>query len=561
MIKKFKFITLLVLILSSCTTVSSDTETDKPKQRISAATVKAWAGQDTIIEGYIYDSTHNFDQNAVPYQYKLDKNYKTGWKGETISFTTAFFSSYNLEDVKLKVAGLPQGIKQDDVTILVAEYTKAYSDLSADPLFPRTSFNLNKDTIAPIWIKINIPANLDAGNYKFDLIAEANFNEEAVSKKIDLELRVQDYTLAAPSEWGFTLDLWQNPFAVARFHEVELWGEQHIELLKEYLDILANAGQKQITTSIIDKPWNGQTYDPFQSMIVWTKKKDGSFEFDYSIFDLWVQLAKDAGIKGMINCYTMIPWHDTFVYFDEAKNQDIILKTKPGTKKFEALWKPFLNDFERHLAEKGWLDHTNIAMDERPEALMNKVVSFLHKEAPNLGISSAYNYIPKISDDIFDFSISIDYTHVLPAEWKEDRVKKGMHTTFYICTWPRKPNTFTISKPAEAQWLGIHSFKQDLTGILRWAYNSWPVDPFDCSDYGLWPPGDTYLVYPGPITSIRFEKFRDGIEEYEKLKVLERDYPEKFAYINEYVKDFEYTRDVDLVIKNLNAYLDALENL
>ena len=35
-----------------------------------------------------------------------------------------------------------------------------------------------------------------------------------------------------------------------------------------------------------------------------------------------------------------------------------------------------------------------------------------------------------------------------------------------------------------------------------------------------WPSGDCFLVYPGNRSSIRFERLRDGIENYEKINLL-----------------------------------------
>ncbi|HEY5368179.1 MAG TPA: DUF4091 domain-containing protein [Hanamia sp.] len=36
----------------------------------------------------------------------------------------------------------------------------------------------------------------------------------------------------------------------------------------------------------------------------------------------------------------------------------------------------------------------------------------------------------------------------------------------------------------------------------------------------MWPSGDTYFVYPGGRSSIRFERLREGIQDYEKFKIL-----------------------------------------
>lgn len=59
-----------------------------------------------------------------------------------------------------------------------------------------------------------------------------------------------------------------------------------------------------------------------------------------------------------------------------------------------------------------------------------------------------------------------------------------------------------------------------MDGFLRWAYNSWNRNPFEKTDFGNWPAGDCYLVYPGNLSSLRFEKLRDGLEEFEKVNIL-----------------------------------------
>jgi glycosyl hydrolase family 123 len=38
--------------------------------------------------------------------------------------------------------------------------------------------------------------------------------------------------------------------------------------------------------------------------------------------------------------------------------------------------------------------------------------------------------------------------------------------------------------------------------------------------HALWPAGDEFLVYPGASSSVRFEKLREGIVDYEKTRTL-----------------------------------------
>nr|AIA95188.1 CAZy families CBM32 protein [uncultured Akkermansia sp.] len=63
-----------------------------------------------------------------------------------------------------------------------------------------------------------------------------------------------------------------------------------------------------------------------------------------------------------------------------------------------------------------------------------------------------------------------------------------------------------------------------MNGYLRWAYNSWTESPATDSRFRTWPAGDTYQVYPGPATSIRFEKLIEGIQDFEKIRLLKEQY-------------------------------------
>ncbi|HEY0732583.1 MAG TPA: DUF4091 domain-containing protein, partial [Chitinophagaceae bacterium] len=58
------------------------------------------------------------------------------------------------------------------------------------------------------------------------------------------------------------------------------------------------------------------------------------------------------------------------------------------------------------------------------------------------------------------------------------------------------------------------------SGFLRWAYDAWPSDVMRDARHPFWPAGDCFLVYPGGQSSIRFEKLREGIVDFEKLTIL-----------------------------------------
>ena len=97
-------------------------------------------------------------------------------------------------------------------------------------------------------------------------------------------------------------------------------------------------------------------------------------------------------------------------------------------------------------------------------------------------------------------------------------------TTYYTCCTEPKPNTFTFSAPAEATWIGFYAARLRMDGYLRWAYNSWVEQPLQDSRFRTWAAGDTYLVYPGCRSSIRFERLIEGIQQCEKIFILKEEY-------------------------------------
>ena len=96
-------------------------------------------------------------------------------------------------------------------------------------------------------------------------------SKEGKFAPLDIELKVSERTLPVPQEWAFWLDLWQNPYAVARYYQVPLWSAEHFEAMRPILKQLADAGAKVHHDFHYASSWGGQTEDPFESMVMRVK--------------------------------------------------------------------------------------------------------------------------------------------------------------------------------------------------------------------------------------------------------------------------------------------------
>lgn len=458
-------------------------------------------------------STRPFHEEITPGAVELK-----AWRGERSNCQLVVSTEYAQANLRVTSSPLRQGKHEIATSASMIRYTRAGQRITADVIGHENECQHAAGAHRAIWFEANVPQNAEPGVYRGTVTVTAPGCEPAVQ---EITLEVQPATLPAPQDWKMHLDLWQHPQSVARWHDAEPWSTAHFEHLRPLMQRLAAAGQKCITCTLLDEAWNAQTYDWFPSMIHWVKGRDGVMRYDYSILDKWIHFMHDEiGIREQISCYSMLPWHLSIKYYDEATGEMAIAKAEPGTPAFEALWAPFLRDFHKHMQEKGWAEKTCIAIDERPDRMVREAMHLVKENAPSFRIASAVDKPSELTREVYNISPVITHAGTALGDLLRERKAAGKVTTFYVCMHPLVPNTYTTSAPAEAEWLGLFAAANHLDGFLRWAYNSWNRNPLQSTDFGNWTTGDCFLVYPGNRSSIRFERLRDGIEEYEKIRIL-----------------------------------------
>lgn len=462
------------------------------------------------------------------------------WRGEKVFAQAVVSSEEELKDVRLSVSDLRNGksligaenIRLQFVSYVVSDLldTTKYGQcgsredkskwgevLVADVLDINDSMTLPAGRKQPVWMTVSVPSDARPGKYSGKLTVTSS---NAKARSLNVELTVADHVLPPARDWAFHLDLWQNPYSVARYENVPLWSEAHFEAMRPVMRMLAEAGQKSVTATIMSRPWNGQTEDAFGSMVTKIRRIDGTWLYDYTIFDRWVEFMFSLGIDRQINCYSMIPWALQFDYIDQATSSPATFQAAPGSEEYNEYWGAFIADFARHLKAKGWFEKTMIAMDERPLKSMQAVLGLIRKIEPAFKISLAGNYHEPVIYDIVDFSETFSGKQEFPESAKAKRKELGLTTTFYTCCAEAHPNMFVISNPDEAAWLGWFAQAEGYDGYLRWAYNSWTLDPLTDARFRTWPAGDCFVVYPGGRGSVRFSKLVEGIQDFEKVRIL-----------------------------------------
>lgn len=459
----------------------------------------------------------------------------SGWRGERLNAQILVWSPDTLGQLRLTVDKLvkengktidTRNLKLSLVRYVVSNYPYGARDVSCgtspypnpylmpDRLEPFERFELPGKSIRPIWLSLDIPQDAEPGLYSGVLEVKGQ-NHTA---RMKLQIRVQSLVLPKPHDWKHRLDLWQNPWVVARYNHLEPWSEQHKMLLKQHLKLYADAGGKYITTYAVHSPWSDNSYRLEEGMIEWKKQRNGNWAFDYSIFDQYVQLAMEAGIDKAITIYTPVPWGNRFRYLDERSGNYNYESWVPGTDSFRRVWNVFLTDLKAHLKKKGWFEKTYLGINENPMDQTLATIKVIKDHSKEWKITYAGDWHKEL-DPLLD-----DYSFVYGKESDVDIVKqraaRGATTTYYVCCTPPVPNNFVFSPPIEGRWISWYSAAHRYDGFLRWAYDAWTADPARDARHEFWPAGDCFLVYPGGQSGIRFEKLREGFVDYEKIRIL-----------------------------------------
>lgn len=401
-----------------------------------------------------------------------------------------------------------------------------------------------------VWAQIAVPEDAEAGTYTVTvrLFRSLYSQDETLVAQQSFPLEVSSYVMPASKDWKFYLDLWQHTSNIARKHDVLLWSDEHFEVLKSYARSLADLGQKSITVCVSEIPWNGQSCSRdhafsgnlFEySMIPVTKKKDGTFFFDYSKMQQYIDICTEAGICGDIEIFGLVN-----IWGAEGLSNDILcpdyveniriryLDESDGCMKYvrqgEVL-KQYVRSLEAYFMETEQIHRVRIAADEPADVEHYRAsLNMLRELAPNFRCKCAINhaeFIEAFHDYIDDFvpylgCTMLEYERLMG--YKEEMQDKKF--LWYVCCGGGAPNNYLRTPPIENRMVGIMTSFLKLDGFLRWNYAIWPDDPRHEIRYSFFEAGDTNFVYPAyngkVLLSLRYKNLQRGIADHELLETL-----------------------------------------
>jgi len=545
------------------------------KNNISRTVTVTVTSANPQIHGSIVDTNTQYTQDRYAEISNLGVVSKSlyAWKNDKAVSEIALISrSSALSNVKVEATDFTNGasiLAKENVKATFIKSALAYTGMPGygsttravptgsrvetnDILYQSAPISIPFNSVQPVWVEFSVPAGTPAGTYTGKIKVTADGVATPLEFAYSLEVMDAALTDAASFKDGFDIELWQNPYSVAEYYNVTPFSQEHFDILRPHMLKYKEIGGHSITTTIVEDAWSGQTYSAnsvhYPSMVKWTKKADGSFAFDYTSFDKWVQFNKELGMGDKIVAYSIAPWHNSFTYYDEATSQNVMLSfSSAGTAEYTRIWRLFLNDFVTHLEAKGWFDQTYIGIDERgfSAAAFDLIDSVRGIHGDSLKTAGAMDgFVTKKDlamrvDDLNVGSVAVKAHPTDFAQLLADRKAAGLRTTVYSCTG-HIPGNFSLSAPSESYWTMMYSYSVGGQGFLRWAYDSWVENPLEDTTHNAFEAGDCFLIFPDEKTaetpvsksSVRLEKMAEGVRDVNKLMLIRKNAPTLAAEVD-----------------------------
>jgi len=208
--------------------------------------------------------------------------------------------------------------------------------------------------------------------------------------------------------------------------------------------------------------------------------------------------------------------------------------SEDGKKEIDTIIRKIQSFTKKYKLENQWLQHIADEPTDINAQCYKDVSKQIKSIYPEIKIMEATNAKESLSGSI-DLWCPLINDFQENQDFFKEREKKGEKTLIYTCLVPGGKwlnRTLDMEKIRQV-YFGWAGSKYNSFGYLHWGLNQYKANPFkqsvvkhpspQASSKNYLPAGDTHIIYPGkdgPLSSLRFEAHRQGIEDYELLEKL-----------------------------------------
>lgn len=214
--------------------------------------------------------------------------------------------------------------------------------------------------VLPIIVRVNVPKDAPAGAYSGTLTISG---DGLAPTPVEIALEVADWTVPDPRNFRTFAGVYQSPDTLAIKYGVEPWSEAHWKLIEKSLELCGQLGLKLVNIPVSEHTQFGND----EGMVVWIRKADGSFDYDFARFDRYMDLVEKH--MGKVPYVSFHVWHaggwsarpldqeNTVTVRDEKTGKHESLQVPVfATPESKAFWSPPLLALKQRLEKRGMGD-------------------------------------------------------------------------------------------------------------------------------------------------------------------------------------------------------------
>ncbi len=470
-------------------------------------------------------------------------------KGERISYQIVLASDkYQKYELKYKINSKLENIKISKVGFVPSEcpvfekrldenYITTKPGLFPDVLYPLKANDLitiYEYTNTTLWITIDIPNDINKGNYNVEIEL---YNNE-IKENLVITIKVEDILLPA-NDLIYTD--WLHTDCISSYYNVEVFSDKYWDLVEMFIKSAVRMGVNTILTPIITPPLDTEVGGERPTVqLVDIEYKSGNYSFNFDNLEKWIKIATRNGIKYFEMAHLFTQWGAEFTPKIVVKEDGKLIKKfgwhiKAKDPKYEEFLSQFLpsltNELERLDLKQNVFFHIS---DEPSHERESDFTNYTYAKQLVSKYLKGYKIIDALSN--IDFYKKGLIENPIPATdaiepFLIENIKERW--CYYCCGQTQDVSNRFMAMPSyRNRILGVQLYLYDMVGFLHWGFNFYysylskeKINPFMTTDAKqAFPSGDSFCVYPGEnevYESIRSVVFYEGLQDRMLLKLLE----------------------------------------
>ncbi|WP_163506594.1 discoidin domain-containing protein [Fodinicola acaciae] len=432
-----------------------------------------------------------------------------------------------------------------------------------DALSNDTSLTVPANQTAPIWIRAYVPAATPAGVYTGTATVVSNAGNTSVPVTVD----VRDVTIPNAAQSSFTTAMWMRQLGPLDLGQTDIVKDTY-GITKYSADWWAL--MDKVAASMRAYRLNSLSLPLITLMLDGKSYLDGStYHFNWTYFDQVVDrfMSTDHAVNQLEGFGWFYNWDGTTATSDiigGTPTAPVRTAVQSDTAQAKRWQTQFITALRDHVRAKGWESrfwmHVSDEVQTDTSDRYRAACDTIHSIWPQVRIADANN-VQESQENVADKENFLVPNLMIANDHPDYYAGAGKPFWLYTANIPTGSylNRF-IDQPVYAQremmW---YAYTLGATGYLHWAYDAWDyaIDDEDTKGDGWIVKADTAHKTIKP--TIRLESLRDGIEDWELLKIVGQAKPALAKGISTaLVTDAtRYNQDTGFVTRMHNALVAA----